>query len=300
MLLVNEVMAAQRFPPGDEGASERAVDQTQATLGLGLELLVQAVPGHPDPDAFLADRVTAIGLREVFRVGYGALFRLRRAALELHRTSRISLASVGSLLDRPWGPAVGALTRWFPELPLESSRPGGGRPGEAAAAKVRPLRGLGDVARATKLLAEAGALAQLTFHPDGFGVDPVWIARVDEPEKLVLGDLVRTAIVHAHMPGSQARLAPLTADDLAWARDHLLEGAGLVESVRRDLSARCDELGIGKHTAALAENLLTRLRVELAGLGSDADGKVDLRRTGGLLTVQTISMWLTTRAGDKN
>jgi hypothetical protein len=301
MLLVNEVMAAQRFPPGDEGASERAVDQTQATLGLGLELLLQAVPGHPDPDAFLADRIGAIGLREVFRVGYGALFRLRRAALELHRQSRISLASVGSLLDRPWGPAVGALARWFPELPLESSRPGPARREEAAAVtRVRPLRGLADVARATELLAQAGALALLTFHGSGYGVDPVWIARADEPEKVVLGDLVRTAIVHAHMPGSQARLAPLTADDLAWARAHLLDGGRLVDAVRRDLSARCDELGIGKHTAALADNLLTRLRVELAGLETDADGNVDLRRTGGLLTVQTISMWLATRAGDRN
>ncbi len=281
LLLVNEVIAAQRLPPGDESVQERALDQTQATLGLGLEMLAQTRPGHPDPDGFLAERVAAIGLRDVFRVGYGALDRLRRAAISLHRSSRISYASVGSLLDRPWGPAIAAFVRWYPELPLDATQSG-----------TRPIRGLVDVARATERIAEAGALAQLAYHPDGYGIDPVWVSRLDEPEKVVLGDLVRTAIVHAHLPSSHSRFAPLVAADLAWAREHLLAGGNLVDSVRRDLSARADALGVGRYTNAIADNVLTRLRVELLGLEL-VDGEPDLTKVGGLITIQSVSMWLT-------
>ena len=299
LLLVNEVMAAQRFPAGNDTLQERAIDQTQATISLGLELLastrsdaanerdasVRAIDGR-DLEAFLAERVTAIGLRDVFRVGYGALDRLRRAALALHKGSRISLTAAGSLLDRPWGPAIAAFVRWYPELPLEGT-----------SARTRPIRNMADVVRATRLVAEAGALANLAFNPDGYGVDPVWLSRVDEPERITLGDLLRTAIVHAHLPGSRTTLAPLTPEDVAWARNNLLGTGGvLVESVARDFSARCDELGIGEYTEVLANNVLTRLRAELAGVEFDGDTP-DLTRTGGLLTIQNVGVWLATRTG---
>jgi hypothetical protein len=283
--LVNEVMAAQRFPAGDESLQERAIDQTQSTITLGLELLLTTEPQHPDLDGFLAQRVSAIGLRDVFRVGYGALDRLRKAARALHAGSRISLTRPASLLDRPWGPAVAALMRWFPELPLQST-----------SARTRPLRTFADVAHATRGIAEAGALAALAFASDGYAIDPIWMTRVDEPERLVLGDLIRTAIVHSHLPGSRTTMAPLTGDDLAWAVHNLLAGGELVDVVRRDFSARCDTLGIGEYTTALANTVLTRLRIELLGLEL-VDGQPDLTRTGGFLTVQQVGMWLKTRTG---
>jgi hypothetical protein len=43
---------------------------------------------------------------------------------------------------------------------------------------------------------------------------------------------------------------------------------------------------------------LPRLEVELAGLELDAESRPDLARVGGLLTIQTVSMWLRTRAGE--
>jgi hypothetical protein len=98
--------------------------------------------------------------------------------------------------------------------------------------------------------------------------------------------------VHAHLPSSHSRFAPLVAADLVWAREHLLAGGDLVDSVRRDLSARADALGIGRYTGALADNLLTRLRVELLGLEA-AEGEPDLTKVGGLVTIQSVSMWLT-------
>lgn len=286
LLLVNEVMAAQRFEPGDEAMQERAIDQTQSTLSLGLEMLASARPGHPDIEAFLAERVRALGLRRIFRVGYGALDKLRKAAGTLHREGRVSLQSPGSLLDRPWGPAIATLSAWYPELPLSATSKG-----------RRPIRSLRDVVTATRLVAESGALAQLCFSPEGYACDPIWIGRVDEPDKLTLGDLVRTAIVHAHLPGASGALAPLTPDDVAWARDNLLVADQLVPEVRGDFDARCRDLALAPHADALATVLLARLLAELSAVEVD-DGRPDLTRTGGLLTIQSVSMWLRTTAGD--
>jgi hypothetical protein len=242
LLLVNEVMAAQRFEPGDEPLQTRAIDQTQSTLSLGLELLGSTRPGHPDPEAFLAARVQALGLRDTFRVGYGALDKLRRAAITLHREGRVSLTAPGSLLDRPWGPAIAVLSRWFPELVLL-----------AKSSSIRPIRGLRDVATATRWVAEAGALAQVCFSPDGVGVDPVWIGRVDEPQRLTLGDLIRTALVHRRLPGAVAgTMAPLSPSDVGWARDHLIEEGGVTRDVRDDFAGCCDAAGVGDHAEALA------------------------------------------------
>ena len=279
-LLVNELMAAQRFEPGDSKLQERAFHQAEATVGLGLELLATGVTEPTEVDALLAGRITAIGLRGVFRVGYGPLDKLRRAALALHREGRVSLTRTGSLLDRPWGPALAALSLWYPELPLETTSNG-----------VRPLAGLKDLARATDLIAQAGALAALTFA--GYAVDPAWVTRVDEPERLTLGDLVRTAVVHERLPGSSGVLAPLTASDVAWAAEHLLRDGRLIPAVAHDLRARCLAIGAPQHAEAFTP-LLTRLEVELAALEHDSDGHVDLTKVGSLLTVQRVGVWLKT------
>lgn len=295
LLLVNEVMAAQRFDPGDEALQERAIGQTQATVTLGLEMLASAhtTPGDTDREdreereARLAERVAALGLRRVFQVGYGALDKLRKAALTLHTQGRVSLTAPGSLLDRPWGPALGAFCRWYPELSLPSTSQGS-----------RALASLADVARATTLVAEAGALANLTFSTDGYAIDPAWIGRLDEPERIKLGDLIRTAILHAHLPGSSTPFAPLTVDDVAWAAENLLARGRLTTAVRTDFSTRCAKLGIGMHQETLAANLLTRLEAELAALEADEDGSPDLTKLGGFVTIQSVGVWLRTSHGD--
>lgn len=285
LLLVNEVISAQRFDPGDEALQEQAIDQTQGTLSLGLELLGRTTPSGMEVEAYLAERVAAIGLRLTFRVGYGALEKVRAAARLLLR-GPVSLGSPGSLLDRPWGPAVAALCGLIPELPLDKGK------------GTRPLRTLDDVAKATHLVAQASALTRLCFEPQGYGVDPAWLGRVDDTGRVTLGDLIRTALVHTHLPGSTSTMAPLTPDDLAWARAHLLTSDGLVDTVRRDFAERCAELGIGEHQQALADNLLVRLRMELLALEDDAEGKPDPRRVGGVLTIQHVSLWLGMRHGE--
>ncbi|NVB41594.1 hypothetical protein G6O69_27390 [Pseudenhygromyxa sp. WMMC2535] len=287
LLLANELMAAQRFEPGDEALQQRAVGQAQGTLNLACEMLLAGSPAD-DPEAFIAARVRAVGLRQLFRFGYGPLAKLRKAALALHRAGQVSLRRVGSLLDRPWGPALASLSRWYPELPVEGK-----------SADSRPLRGLDDLARATALIGEAGALAQLTFAPAGYAVDPIWLERVDEPERLHLGDLVRTSLILEQLPGTPSApgLRPLTPDDLAWAADNLLDGNSRpVPALIAALQTRAEALGVGDHAAAVSELVLARLAVELAGLERHEDGLVDLTKVAGLLTIQHVGVWLRTSA----
>jgi hypothetical protein len=284
LLLANELMAAQRFEPGDEALQERAVAQAQATLNLACELLLTG-EDHEDPDAYIAERITAVGLRKLFRFGYGPLAKLRKAALALHRGGQVSLTKVGSLLDRPWGPALASLARWYPELPVD------GRPSARAGSPSRPLRGLADVARATALIGEAGALAQLCFSAEGYGVDPIWLERLDEPERLHLGDLVRTAILCVEQ--GEAQLRPLGPADLLWAQENLVgERQRIAPAVRARVIARAEAAGVGDRGEALAEILLPRLAVELAGLEDRGDGLPDLTKVAGLLTVQQVGTWL--------
>ncbi|MCB9567731.1 MAG: hypothetical protein H6710_11060 [Myxococcales bacterium] len=285
LLLVNEVIAAQRLAPGVPEIAERALQQTRGSIELGLELLAGGRPEAIELDDFLAERCVTLGLRDVFRVGYGALDRLREAALALHRSGQISIKSVGSLLDRPWGPAIAALIQRIPELPLEGS-----------SAKTRPITSLRDVARATQLSAQAALLARLTFETEGMGIAPVWVNRVDEPERLHLGDLVRAALILEHLPGGRGQLAPLRADDLDAAASLLL-GADrrLRPELAADLLGRCRALGADEAIARpLVDLLLQRLEVELAGLERDDEGAVDLTRVGGILTIQRVSVWLRT------
>jgi hypothetical protein len=268
-----------------------------ATIELALELLAPHAPRAPidagSDDgprlAFLADRLVANGMRGLFRLGYGPLAKLRKAALALHREGRISLASPGSLLDRPWGPVVHALTAWFPELPIEDT---------AAAAKpaLRPMDSLDELARATQRLAQAAALPALAFEPAAFAIDPVWITRVDEPAQLRLGDVLRSALILALREPSAA-FRPLDRDDVAWAATNLVRDGKLVPELRATITARCAAIGQLAHASALADALLLRLGGELAALERDEHQRPDLTRLGGLLTIQSVSMWLATTAG---
>lgn len=290
LLLANELMAAQRFEPGDEVLQQRAVEQARATLNLACELLV-ARESPEDPEGFIAARITSVGLRKLFRYGYGPLHKLRKAALALHKGGQVSLREVGSLLDRPWGPALVGFVRWFPELPLESAVHKSG-----AKLATRPLRTLADLARATSLMGEAEALGRLAFHPQGYAVDPIWLTRVDDPARVHLGDLIRTAMIRSRLPGS-TEFAPLGPDDLLWAREHLLDRGLLIRSLREEFDAKVAALGVPERGEAIADVLLPRLAVELNGLEPDLEGKLDLGKVGGLLTIQHVGMWLTTREG---
>ncbi|HGG57457.1 MAG TPA: hypothetical protein ENK31_06645, partial [Nannocystis exedens] len=191
VLLVNEVIAVQRLAPGDPADAERALHQTRGTLDLGLELLATTRPDAQDLEAFLATQAEAIGLRDIFRVGFGALEKLRSAAIALHRSGQVSIDEVGSLLDRPWGATLRALVELLPGLAIEET-----------SARARPISSLADVAKATGRIAQATLIGALAFAPEGLAIDPVWIQRVDDPSRLVLGDLIRAAVIRRRLPGA--------------------------------------------------------------------------------------------------
>ena len=281
MLLVNELMAAQRFEPGDSGLQERAVQQAQGCLTIAFELII-AGQELPDPEALLAARVASAGLRKLFRFGYGALAKLRKAALTLHKTGQVSIDETGSLLDRPWDRCLSHLSAWCPELPLEST-----------ANQTRPLHSLADVAFATARIAQAAALTRLTFDSQGYAFDPIWITRADEAGRLKLGDLIRTALVHRQLPGSAPAPAPLSPADIRWARENLLENGTVTAEVRQDLLAHCKAVGADDHGETFAENLLTRIAVELLAIEDPSDEQ-QLARVGGFFTIQQIGVWLKT------
>lgn len=285
LLLANELMAAQRFEPGDEAMQRRAIDQARATTNLACELLV-AREQPEDPEGFLAARIVEVGLRKLFRYGYAPLDKLRKAALALHKGGQVSLREVGSLLDRPWGPTLAALARWYPELAIESAS------GKSQGGSTRPLRSIADLARATALIGEAEALARLTFAPDGYAVDPVWLGRTDDPQRHVLGDLIRTAMIRSQLPGASHEFAPLGPSDLAWAKAHLE-----LASLRSELDDKAAALGLAERAATLADVILPRLAAELSALELDLDGKVDMPRVGGVLTIQHVGAWLVLSGG---
>ena len=111
---------------------------------------------------------------------------------------------------------------------------------------------------------------------------------------------LRTAIVHRQLVthavgGARGDFAPLTADDLAWARDNLLAAdRRLVPALALDLRACCLAIGAPQYAEVFATALLTPLEVELATLEAGATGTIDLTRVGSVLTVQRVAVWLKT------
>ncbi len=288
LLLINELIAAQRLEPGDAASQEKALEQAQATLNLSFEMLLSGSK-HTDPVSFLAERVAAAGLRRLFRHGYGALAGLRKASQKLHSDGAISIDHVGSLLDRPWGPAVRHLSLWMPEIALGSKKNSG-----------RPIRDMSDVARATALVAGAAALVRLCFDKKGYGIDAVWLTRCDEPERICLGDLVRTAVIRTELPADPSRgdLAfPLTPADLILARKTMLVGGALRPDLRANFVERCIAVGGPEGAEVLSSNLLTRLEVELGGMEFN-ENLPDLNQIGGMLTIQQVGVWLKIRSGN--
>lgn len=295
-LLANELLIAQQFEPGDEAQRHRALRQTEATLELGCEMILRGTR-DPAPEQRVVDHIGRVGLRGLFRVAYGALNKLRSSAQSLHQSGRASVSSPGSFLDKPWGPALAQLSARFPELPAQArpaDDPRDSRGRKRKPAHPRTLASLADLAEATRLLAEAAALVTLAFDPTGFAVDPVWLTRADDPDRLRIGDFIRTALIRRLVGAAGDGFGPLSAEVLAYARRDLLDLDGdhhrLLAQVSVTFSKICESAGVPEHATALAEVLLTRLEVELTALEFEGE-EVRIERTGGILTDTQFTMW---------
>jgi hypothetical protein len=291
MLLANELLIAQRLEPGDELAQRRAVQQAQATLSVAFERIANH-ERHPDPIGLCADFVRRFGLRRIFRVGYDAIWKLRKAALALHKSGPISYRSIGSYLDRPWGPVIASLSKWIPELPVTTSENRTQR-NQRPLALTQPIRSLAELAHATELLGQAHALVVLAYSPNGLNLDPRWNTRVDDPNQLRIGDLIRSALILRQLR-PQAEFRPLDANDLARAQKEHCANGRLDEVVSRDFQELCQQADVAAHFAALRDAIVTRLEYELAAIEYDASGTVRLDRIAGFVTVRNASIWLNT------
>lgn len=299
-LLVNQLLSAQRLDHADPVDQAHAFAQAQGTVSLGYELLHaayalrQGMGEHVDDtiDA-LVDRTRTIGVRGIFSVGYGAIAKLRKTALALHREGKVSLSEPGSLLPRPLGPALASLMALLPEVP-------------DARGVLTPLATMAEVAGAANLLACAHALTQVVFAPEGLGIDAVWLTRLDEPERFEIGDLARTALVLALLAGPPlpandvdgalaaqeraSRFAPLLVEQIEEATV-LIRDPERHAALERMLAQACQRCGAEAFTSAVTELILPRLVAELSTLERDSKRRVDLSRLRGFLTAQTVSAW---------
>ena len=287
LLLANEIIVSEGWEPGDEHAQRRAIEFAGATLNLALEhYCAHASESGAVPVADLAQLIKTIGLRRLFRVGYGPLAKLRKACHELRRGSPISGTGLYQLLDRPWGAAAQSLGQLYPALPPMGT--------DARQTDTQPIRSLADLRLATRMLAECGALIRLAFDPNGLAIDPVWIARADEPTRVRIGDLIRSGLLHRLRHGSSRPFAPLDPDDLRWAAAELLDGGIPNPSTRDALKSLCDDVQAQSESASFGDVLLTRFAIELGAIESDTSGQLRLDRIGGFFTIQSVAVWMKT------
>lgn len=292
LLLANEWIVAQGLAPGDEKAQAQAINCTAATLNLGLEhyCAAQAKGSTPSLDD-LAALVQRIGLRSLFRVGYGPLAKVRKACQTLRRGSPISGNGLYQLLDRPWGAAAQSLGALYPMLPAKEPKAGENKPGPASA--LLPIAELEDLAVATRMLRECASLLRIAFDPRGLHIDPVWIARTDEVERLRLGDLIRSGLL-LRLRDPQRPFMPLSPEDLKWAQEHALAEGRPAPSLQTLWDQLCVSVEAQDDQVQLQQNLLTRFSVELAALEHNEKGEIALERAGGFFTLQQVAIWLKT------
>lgn len=286
-LLANGFLVAMGLEPGHEPSQQLALRCVAATLNLGLEQVYAQRKTENEAQAGvqeLAQWLPKVGLRALFRVGYTPLSKLRSAVNSLRKDSPVSGGGLFSLLDRPWGPSAKALGEIFPML-AEAQKPD----------QRTPISGLAQLAQATSRLQECKLLLELCFGEKGLRVDPVWVARCDDPLAIRLGDFVRSALILRSRNGATTTFAPLGPDDLAWAHAELLDEGKIKATLAQELESLLRYNDASPEVAQrISESLLTRLGVELGSLEFDEDNKVRIERAGGLFTIQTVGMWLQT------
>lgn len=286
-LLANGFLVALGLEPGHEASQHLALRCVAATLNLGLEqIAAQPTPDsqtRPGPDE-LAQWLPKVGLRALFRVGYGPLSKLRSAVNNLRRQSPVSGGGLFALLDRPWGPSAKALGEFFPMLVDAGAQD-----------KRKPIASLSELALATERLEECKLLLELCFGDKGLRVDPVWIARADDPLAIRVGDLIRAALIHRACQGVTTPFAPLGIEDLSWAAEHCVQEGQVTEEFSQELRSvlRYNQAN-ARSEASISDTLLTRLAVELSSMERAEDGTPRLDRIGGLFTIQSVAMWLKT------
>jgi hypothetical protein len=186
MVLVNNVLAANRVPPAATDAVKQGAEQAAATLSLGLESL-----SHGDLDRAAA-ALRSVSLTRLHRLGHTVTLRLARMARAL-----APRAVAAAELD---GAVLAALLRERPRYATAL---------DGAAAGGRPFATMDDVRRVAETLTR---LALRIAVVDALGVDLLALAERPAPRP-TLDDHVRTALVRAAL-GQPLAATPLEPSDV--------------------------------------------------------------------------------------
>jgi hypothetical protein len=120
LLLLNQVLSADRIEPADVAGAQAALGRTAGYLGLGLDYLAKSSRPSPSPDGAWkgeSDPVRAavvlgrLPLSRIHRVGFSLTLQLQRLAATLLARGFVRLGKDGPLLfDGPWADAIASLS----------------------------------------------------------------------------------------------------------------------------------------------------------------------------------------------
>jgi hypothetical protein len=187
--VANRLLAADLVESPDYATIERYLETTRRYLSLGLEFLTHGV---------VQDARTVfqnVTLLKVFRCGLSLTLDLRRLVEKLRQNGFLSLSPHGTtLLEHPWDDLVGALSARRPALPCSFDDP----PDSA----TRPIATIADLKHGADLVQDLALQWPLCFEGLEFPVtlltaEGLKDAVPDNPARVTLGDIFRTAFVHS-------------------------------------------------------------------------------------------------------
>lgn len=274
LLLVNQVLSADRVDPGDAVAARQVMERIAGALSLGVEYLGRQrapAPGVATDEEGLSEEARGVlalhrvSLPRLFRLGHSLTVQLQRLAHVLGERGLVTLAprqDPASLLEPPHDDVIRKLgqTRPLYSRVLDAGDKDKDKGQEGVSARTgRPFRSLADIARTATALQAIGAQGRLLT--EGLGVRTDNLAQV----------LAATSPAAA-----EARLSDLLGT-LA-ANLLLAKPPSLVPLSRQDLPAlRQAALGLGPAAPALSptahalvlDTLRGRVRERTAAAGTD-------------------------------
>ena len=169
----NAVLVANHVPADDAVGAREALEDTRATLSVGLEVLAGA--DEERAARILSDRP----IKEVFQAGMGEIYSLQSHARASATAARLPGASVATILGPPWDRVIDALAQQRPALP-DDRRPSRAR-APATRAEIASIHSLLDEAEAVpRLLAEMGlTLEAIARLADAAGFAPTAVRAAD-------------------------------------------------------------------------------------------------------------------------
>lgn len=227
LMLLNQVLSADRTEPGDVAAAQTALRRTAGYLGLGLDYLAK---GEAARAAVVLGQVS---LSRVHRVGFSLTLQLQRLAATLLARGFVRLTPEAPLLyDGPWAEAITQLSTPRPAIfALREVAVTAARLDEAA--RIGPLVSLLAGATPDEIADIAGKATQ--------GL-----------EQVRFGTIVRTLAAQALL-GRPGRLSPLHPRELRQLARFIADGALTAEARRTVDEVFASRLGAVTPPAGFAE-----------------------------------------------